>query len=83
MIVGVANTELVDKYSKILPELGCKRAIIVHGLDGLDEIATFGETKMRFIGYLENEGKEIIVKPDDFGLKKHQHGWIGRFRPVS
>jgi hypothetical protein len=48
-IVGVANTELVDKYSKILPELGCKRAIIVHGLDGLDEIATFGETKMRFI----------------------------------
>lgn len=70
MIVGVANTELVDKYSKILPELGCKRAIIVHGLDGLDEIATFGETKMRFIGDLENEGKEIIVKPDDFGLKK-------------
>ena len=70
MIVGVANTELVDKYAAILPKLGCKRAIIVHGLDGLDEIATFGETKMRFIGDLENEGEEIIVKPDDFGLKK-------------
>ena len=70
MIVGVANVELIDKYAKILPELGCKRAIIVHGLDGLDEIATFGETKMRFIGDLDNEGKEITVKPEDFGLKK-------------
>ncbi|MAM41843.1 MAG: anthranilate phosphoribosyltransferase [Thaumarchaeota archaeon] len=70
MIVGVANVGLIDKYAKILPELGCKRAIIVHGMDGLDEISTFGETKMRFIGDLENQGEEITVKPENFGLQK-------------
>lgn len=70
MLVGVADIKLMDKYAEILLKLGCKRAVIVHGIDGLDEIATFGKTRMRFIGDLDNTGKEITVKPGDFGLKE-------------
>ena len=70
MVVGVADSKLIQPYAEILPNLGCKRAVIVHGIDGLDEIATFGKTKMRFIGDIENDGKEITVEAKDFNLRE-------------
>lgn len=70
MVVGVADSKLIQSYSEILPNLGCKRAVIVHGIDGLDEIATFGKTKMKFIGDIENSGKEITVEAKDFNLRE-------------
>ena len=70
MVVGVADSKLIQSYAEILPNLGCKRAVIVHGIDGLDEIATFGKTKMKFIGDIENDGKEIIIEAKDFNLRE-------------
>jgi anthranilate phosphoribosyltransferase len=37
-VVGVYSLELVDKLAEALSMLGLRRALVVHGLDGLDEI---------------------------------------------
>ena len=48
--------------------LGCEEAMVVHGLDGLDEISTVGKTA---IAHLRNgEVTELEVSPEDFGREK-------------
>jgi anthranilate phosphoribosyltransferase len=45
-VIGVFSPELTEMFAKVLGELGSKRAIVVHGEDGLDEITTSGETRV-------------------------------------
>jgi anthranilate phosphoribosyltransferase len=62
-ILGVYSRELVEPMAHVLKNLGLKRAVVVHGNDGLDEITTVGKT---FIS--EYNGKEIIsydIQPDE------------------
>jgi anthranilate phosphoribosyltransferase len=54
-VVGVYSRDLVEPIAHVLKNLGLKRALVVHGNDGLDEITTTGKT---FIS--EYNGKEII-----------------------
>jgi anthranilate phosphoribosyltransferase len=42
--------------------------MVVHGLDGLDEISTIGKTK---ISYLRNEEvHSYVIEPEDYGIEK-------------
>src|SRR5579859_2547610 len=45
MIVGVANESIGDKIAQVLRELGAEHALVVHGVDGLDEISPTGQTR--------------------------------------
>ncbi len=67
-LLGVYDSKLVAPVTCALNRLGCREAMVVHGLDGLDEISTVGKT---LIAHLKN-GKvtETEMSPDDFGLKK-------------
>lgn len=67
-LVGVYDGELVKPITYVLKELGLKRAFVVHGMEGLDEVSLTSET---MVGEL-NEGdiKFYTVKPEDFGLKR-------------
>ncbi|MBV8489857.1 MAG: anthranilate phosphoribosyltransferase [Candidatus Eremiobacteraeota bacterium] len=38
-VVGVARSELVETLARVLPELGVVRGAVVHGTNGLDEVA--------------------------------------------
>lgn len=67
-VVGVYEERLVETLAQTLLELGSKRALVVHGADGLDEITLCGETK---IAELDNgKVKTYTVSPSDLGLKK-------------
>ncbi len=69
-VLGVYNRDLVEPMANVLKNLGLKRALVVHGSDGLDEITTTAQT---FIG--EFDGKEVFtydVMPDEFGLPPAQ-----------
>lgn len=46
MVVGVYASELTELYAAALRELGVKRAMVVHGHDGLDEISCCAETRV-------------------------------------
>lgn len=41
-VVGVYEPRLVPLMAEALRELGCERALVVHGLDGLDELSSLG-----------------------------------------
>ena len=54
-IMGVYSRDLVEPMANVLKNLGLKRALVVHGSDGLDEITTTGKT---FVS--EFNGKEVV-----------------------
>lgn len=43
-VMGVYDKSLVEPLTKVLQNLGVKKAYIVHGLDGLDEVSITAET---------------------------------------
>ena len=67
-LLGVYDAKLVVPIAHALQKLGCEEAMVVHGLDGLDEISTVGKT---VIAHLK-EGKVTKTEavPCDFGVKK-------------
>lgn len=66
-VMGVYDEALTERLAHVLGRLGCKRAMVVHGLDGLDEISTLGETQ---ISELKNGGdvRTYKLKPEDVGI---------------
>ena len=67
-VVGVYSIDLVEKLPPALKMLGLHRALVVHGLDGLDEITITGPTK---IGEVRGEWVRIYeVTPEQFGLSR-------------
>jgi anthranilate phosphoribosyltransferase len=67
-VMGVYDKSLVEPLTKVLQNLGVKKAYIVHGLDGLDEVSITAET---YVGEInESDINFYTVKPEDFGLKR-------------
>ncbi len=67
-VVGVARPELTELMARALQQLGARRAWVVHGADGLDELSTTGYTKVS-----ECHGQDVrtfYVHPADVGLAK-------------
>ena len=71
---GVYARELVNPVAKAMKEIGYKRAIVVHGLDGeelsgMDEASTLG---VSIISELKENGiiNEYSISPEDFGIKR-------------
>jgi anthranilate phosphoribosyltransferase len=67
-VLGVYSEKLTDMMARVLSELGARRALIVHGLDGLDEITISGETKICEVR--DGEVRTYYVVPEDFGLDR-------------
>jgi len=67
-IVGVYESSLTELLARALGELGVRRAFVVHGADGLDEISIAGET---YIAELrDGVVRSYTVAPEDFGLRR-------------
>ena len=66
-LLGVFHPDLVGILVRVLQRLGSRRALVVHGLDGLDEVSLAGPT---MVGEL-NDGEihEYQIKPEDFGIQ--------------
>ena len=67
-VVGVYSLDLVEKLAEALSMLGLRRALVVHGLDGLDEITITGPT--RIAEAREGTVRSYEVEPEEFGLKR-------------
>jgi anthranilate phosphoribosyltransferase len=66
-VVGVYSLDLVEKLAEALSMLGLRRALVVHGLDGLDEITITGKT--RIAEAREGSVRSYEVEPEEFGMK--------------
>src|SRR6267143_60801 len=66
-VVGVYSLDLVEKVAEALRMLGVHRALVVHGLDGLDEITITGPTRVAEVR--EGSVRTYEVTPEEFGFK--------------
>ena len=71
-VVGVYSIELVEKLAEALSMLGLRRAIVVHGMDGLDEITITGPTRIAELR--EGRVRSYEVTPEEFGMKRASIG---------
>ena len=65
-VIGIADPSMADRMARVLGQLGSRKALVVHGSDGMDEITITGPST---VWQLENgEVTEFEVSPGDLGL---------------
>jgi len=65
-LLGVFHPDLVGIQARVLQRLGSQRVMVVHGMDGLDEITLTGDTLVAELK--DGEVREYTVHPKQFGL---------------
>ena len=66
MLLGVYGEHLMRPLARVLPGLGVKRALIVHGTDGMDEISVGAPTLIHEIS--DGWERSYEIRPEDFGI---------------
>ncbi|WP_240704669.1 anthranilate phosphoribosyltransferase [Croceicoccus sediminis] len=66
-LVGVPRPELVPLYAEAMRLLGTERALVVSGMEGLDEMSIAGPTRVKAIGM----DVPAQLSPADAGLPSH------------
>ena len=65
-LIGVFHPDLVGILARVLERLGSRHVMVVHGMEGLDEISVSGDT---LIGELKNhQVREYTINAKQFGL---------------
>jgi anthranilate phosphoribosyltransferase len=67
-VVGVYSAALVEKLAEALSMLGLHRALVVHGLDGLDEVTITAPTRIAEVR--EGTVRTYEVTPEEFGINR-------------
>lgn len=67
-VMGVYDPPMTETLAKVLKELGTEHAMVVHGLDGLDEISNVGDTRVSEV--CDGDVKTYILKPEDIGFER-------------
>jgi anthranilate phosphoribosyltransferase len=63
-VLGVFSPELTEPFAHVLQGLGTRRAFVVHGLDGLDEISVCDFTRI-------SELRDGLVRTYEFSAERH------------
>lgn len=69
-LMGVYGEELVEPLAHVLSNLGVKRALVVHGQDGLDEISVGAPTTCVEVD--NGTFTKYEIAPEQFGLARHK-----------
>lgn len=67
-VVGVFDPALVTPLAEVLGNLGVRRAFVVHGSDGLDEITVTGPS--RIAEWDGSTVREYVIDPATLGLER-------------
>src|ERR1700677_3119684 len=67
-VVGVFDASVTELMARALGELGVRRAFVVHGDDGLDEVSLAGKTSVAELR--DSSVRMYSVTPEDFGLRR-------------
>ncbi len=65
-LLGIYDPMLTRSLAEVLGRLGSKRAWVVHGEGGLDELSLLGKSYVA--QWDKNEVKEFVIRPEDAGL---------------
>lgn len=67
-LVGIFAPEWLTPYAEALGALGCERAMVVHGRDGLDELTTTDITDAAILA--DGMVSQNAIAPEDAGLTR-------------
>jgi anthranilate phosphoribosyltransferase len=67
-VVGVFSPELVRTLAEVLAQLGARRAFVVHGAFGIDELSPAGPNLVCEVA--EGSVRERMIDPADFGIER-------------
>ena len=65
-LLGVYDRSLTHKLAEVLLQLKTRRAMVVHGLDGLDEISTTAPTQVSEV--VDGQIRSYMIDPADYGI---------------
>jgi anthranilate phosphoribosyltransferase len=68
-LIGVFGGAYVRPVAEALRSLGAQKALVVHGMDGMDEITVTDRTLVAEVR--DGEIEEYEISPEDFGLSRH------------
>ena len=67
-VLGIFSPDLTERIAQVLMKLGIKEAMVVSGLDGMDEISICAESR---ISHLKDGNIETFhIAPEKFGIKR-------------
>lgn len=66
-LIGVYHKKWLQPFAQILKTLGVKRALIVHGEDGLDEVSLALPTQV--VELNNGDIKSYTLRPEQFGIR--------------
>jgi anthranilate phosphoribosyltransferase len=67
-LIGIYSADLTGMIAHVLKKLGSTCAMVVHGMEGLDEISLCGPTRVAELR--AGQVKEYVIEPEQFGLKR-------------
>lgn len=67
-LMGVYDESLVEPLARVLANLGVKRAMVVYGQDGLDEISMSAPTTVCEVK--DGTYKSYVITPEQYGLTR-------------
>ncbi len=67
-VVGVSDARLVPLVARALEALGHEKALVLHGVSGMDEVSPVGLTRVAELG--EGALREYDVDPGTFGARE-------------
>jgi anthranilate phosphoribosyltransferase len=72
LLLGVYSEALCKMFADVLLKLGTERAMVVYGLDGMDEISVTADTK---VAEIKNGGiNHYFINPGDLGFELYNVG---------
>lgn len=69
-LIGVFSPAWLQPVADVLKNLGSRRAWIVHGSDGLDEMTTTGPTQV--VALEDGKLRSFEVQPEDVGIERSE-----------
>ncbi|ASK33033.1 anthranilate phosphoribosyltransferase (plasmid) [Alcanivorax sp. N3-2A] len=66
LVVGVFSDKLCRPMAEVMGRLGAEHVMVVHGLDGLDEISLAGRTHVA--EFKDGQVSEYSLTPEDLGI---------------
>ncbi|HVH51721.1 MAG TPA: anthranilate phosphoribosyltransferase [Gaiellaceae bacterium] len=67
-VVGVYSETLVRPIAEALAQLGARRAFVVHGAGGLDELSPVGPSVVCDV--VDGDVRDLTVDPDELGIER-------------
>ena len=65
-LLGVYDDYLTEPLAHVLDNLGLEQGMVVHGVNGLDEISIIGQTKITYLK--QGEVTTSYIHPEDLGV---------------